>query len=335
MTQHPGLELMLAQMRSQCPDALSTLDTAGPAAALIAASIRRTNRLVLYAMGGSQHVNRIVEPLYRDLGIDTRALNASEALLSPLPDESRTAIIVSQSGESGEIVELLQRSAGQEERFALTLEGDSTLAKHAVASIVAAGGTEKAFAATRSIVLTIAMHGAILEALGFPQDELRAVLAKDMPADIKAADAALAGSVAYIFAGRHAMAGVAESASLSMMELARVPTIGFEGGQFRHGPFEVLKPGLGIILFRSAGPDAPGVTQLATVPRDAGCKVVLFDASGAGPIDGCTHVSLTLGTGLGAAMSMILTLQNLNIAVARRFIPEGIGTPQRTTKVTA
>lgn len=334
MSQHPGLDLMHVEMGRQCSDALATLDAARPIAERIAESIRRTKRLVLYAMGGSQHVNRIAEPLYRDLGIDTRAINASEVLMSPLPDGPRTAVIVSQSGESGEIVELLQTPAGQEERFGLTLESGSTLAKNVKAFIAAAGGTEHAFAATRSIILTVAMHGAVLEALGAPQDQLRAALAA-APASIEAVDEALAGSDAYIFSGRHSMAGVAESAALSLMELARVPTIGFEGGQFRHGPFEVLRPGLAVLLFRSAACDAPGVAQLAKTSVEGGCNVVLFDASGGAAIDGCVHVELPVGAGLGAAMSMLLALQNFNIAVARRLIPHGIGSPRFTTKVTA
>lgn len=336
MTEHPGLDLMYDEMRRQGPDALATIEAGAPVAVRIADAVRRTGRIVLYAMGGSHHVNRIAEPLYRDLGWDARALNASEALLSPLPEAARAALVVSQSGESGEIRDLLKRGPGREERFGLTLEGDSTLARSARASIVAAGGTERAFAASRSIVLTLAMHGAVLEALGAPQDALRASLADAAdPAAIDAADAALAGVDATIFAGRHAMAGVAESAALSMMELARVSTIGFEGGQFRHGPFEVLRPGLGVVLFRSLGPDRAGVAPLAEAAVAAGCATVVFDASGDAPPAGTVHVPLRRGEGLSAAASMILALQHLNIAVARRTIPNGIGTPQRTTKVTA
>jgi fructoselysine-6-P-deglycase FrlB-like protein len=114
-----------------------------------------------------------------------------------------------------------------------------------------------------------------------------------------------------------------------------VPTIGFEGGQFRHGPFEMLRPGLGIVLFRSAGPDASSVAALARAPAEAGCRVVVFDASGEEAIPGVVTVALRQARGLGAAAAMILALQHLNIAVARRTVAEGIGTPQRTTKVTA
>ena len=52
------------------------------------------------------------------------------------------------------------------------------------------------------------------------------------------------------------------------------------------------------------------------------------------PIQGCTTLALPRAQGLAAATAMVLALQPLNIAVARRRIPEGIGTPLRTSKVT-
>ncbi|WP_448664100.1 hypothetical protein ACG3SL_05315 [Sphingomonas sp. CJ20] len=139
MSVNPGLALLRAEMARQCRDALATLDASGAVAAEIAASIRATGRLILYAMGGSQHVNRIVEPLYRELGVDCRSMIASEALMAPLPDSRRTALIASQSGRSGEIRALLATPAGAEERFGLTLEPGSTLARAARAVIVAEG----------------------------------------------------------------------------------------------------------------------------------------------------------------------------------------------------
>ncbi|WP_448664101.1 hypothetical protein ACG3SL_05320 [Sphingomonas sp. CJ20] len=159
------------------------------------------------------------------------------------------------------------------------------------------------------------------------------MLGADAPVDIAAVDAAIAECDAFVFAGWHVMQGAAESAALSMMELARVVTIGFEGGQFRHGPLECLRPGLAILLLQSAGPDRGLVRQPAEAAIAAGCRVVLIDAGDA-PVPGALTVPLPVNRGLAAAVSALLTLQHLNIAVARRCIPNGIGTPRFTTKVT-
>lgn len=335
MSNHSGLALMEIEMGRQCADALQTLNDPGGAVSEIVGSLKQTGRLILYAMGGSQHVNRIVEPLYRELGIDARSMIASEQLLAPMPDVARTALIASQSGESGEIKQLLATPVGQEQRFGLTLEANSTLARSVRGSIVAAGGTEHAFAATRSIVLTLAMHAAVLEALGASQGALKAVLAEDRAPDMNAVADYVKACDVFVFAGWHVMQGTAESAALSMMELARVPAIGFEGGQFRHGPFEFLRPGLAITLLRSSGPDKALAAPVAETAVQAGCSVVLLDTSGEPAPVGCQHVVLPTNQGLAASVSVILALQRLNISLAKHHIPNGIGTPRFTSKVTA
>jgi fructoselysine-6-P-deglycase FrlB-like protein len=334
MIDHPGVHLMHVEMARQCGDALASMQDAKPGATLVAQASRDAGRLVLYGIGGSHYVNRMVEPLYRAAGIECRAMSPSEALMAPLPDARRVALYVSQSGESGEIVELLARPAAQDRRFGITLNPGSTLGRSVELAIVGAGGPENAFAATRSIVLTLAIHGAILEALGQGMDGLRAVFAADAPAEIGAVDAALVGSEVILFSGRHVMQGVAQSAALSLMELARVPAIGLELGQFRHGPFEFLRPGVAIVLLRSAGPDGPSVAPVAQSALDAGCTTVVFDAADGKLPAGCVCLALPRSAGLAAAAHMLLALQRLNIAVALRRIPTNVGAPLRTSKVT-
>lgn len=334
MAEHEGLRLMEIEMAKQCADALATMDGAEAVAARIAEAAGETGRMVLYGIGGSHYVDRMVEPLYREAGIECRAMSPSEALMAPLPAAPRVALFVSQSGESGEIVELLNTPAGQDRRFGLTLNAESTLGRSVEASIVAAGGPENAFAASRSIILTIAMHAAILQALGQSQDRLRAVFEADTFADMSGIGDKIAKVDVTLFAGRHVQQGTAQSAALSLMELARVPAIGLESGQFRHGPFEFLRPGLGIVLLRSAGPDKDSIAPIAKTCVAAGCETIVLDASGGEPLEGCTCIALPTNSGLAAATTMLLSLQRLNIAVARHHIPDGIGTPRFTSKVT-
>ena len=258
----PGLVLLKREMARQRDDAVATLAAVRPLAQEIAKSIRATGRLVLYGMGGSHNVNRAAEVLYRALGIDARTLVASEALLAPLPSSPRTALLVSQSGGSGEIIELLGRPAGEEQRFGMTLDGNSPLAK-AIPSLVAVGGPEVAYAATRSTLLTVVLHAALLDALGVPTTAVKAEIAK--PAVLLPADLArtLAASDITVFVAQHALQGIAEGGALATMELARRPAVALEGGQFRHGPTEFLRPGAAVVLLRGAGPDKDKIPALA------------------------------------------------------------------------
>ena len=61
-------------------DCRDSIAGAGQRAAQVAATIRRTGRLLLLGMGGSHAVGRALEPAYRTLGIDAIALPLSEQL---------------------------------------------------------------------------------------------------------------------------------------------------------------------------------------------------------------------------------------------------------------
>jgi Predicted phosphosugar isomerases len=174
----PRPESLLAidrEMARQHADALASFAGNKAVAAQAAASLRKTGRLLMLGMGGSHAVARAVEPYYRALGIDAVSLPVSEQLAAPLPIAGRTIFVTSQSGESVEVVRWFKETGGTDDTFALTLEGGSFLGKAAPA-LVAAGGSELAFAATRSLTLTFALHLAILAALGADPEPALAVL---------------------------------------------------------------------------------------------------------------------------------------------------------------
>ena len=327
-----GLELIRAEMARQHGDALASLSSNQAAAQRLADSLRRTRRLVLLGMGGSHYVNRMAEPLYRAQGIDATALVVSEVLRAPLPAQARTVLLTSQSGRSGEIVHYLGRAPEQEERFGMTLDAESPLAK-AVPSLAGQGGAERAFAATRSLTISLAMHGAVLAALGVDATPLVQALQKPPQPSVSAAVDALVPCKAVVYSGRGVLAGVAEVAALGLMELARMPAFAEEGGQFQHGPLEMLGEGIGVVLFRPAGPDAGAAIRLVEVSRAAGCGVVVYDASGDAPIEGAVTIAVPRVDGLAAAAALFPAMQETMIGVATRRVSQ-VGEPVRSTKVT-
>ena len=123
----------------------------------------------MLGMGASHAAARIVEPLYRGLGVDAIALPLSEQLTAPLAIADRSVIVTSQSGESAEVGRWLETEASADNVFGMTLDGDRCLPA-TVPSLVAAGGVETAFAATRSLTVTLALHLAVLARLGVDPD---------------------------------------------------------------------------------------------------------------------------------------------------------------------
>jgi fructoselysine-6-P-deglycase FrlB-like protein len=327
-----GLALIEAEIDRQHPDALASFARADMVAAQIARNARETGRLLLIGMGGSHFVNRVAEPVYRSLGLDTSAVVASEILAQASPDLPRTAILTSQSGASGEILQLLARPAGQERRFGLTLGADSQLTK-AVPSLIGVGGVERGFAATRSLLISLTLHAAVTVALGLsPADTLAKLLSPPAP-DVDEAVEHLTAFKTFIFSGRAELAGLAESGSLCLMELARLPALALEGGQFRHGPLEVLSPEVGVVIFRPAGAMAASAIAQVKVCLEAGTRPIVVDVSGEAPVEGSLNLTLPRATGLPAAISILPGLQQLLIRVAGKRVAH-LGEPIRSSKVT-
>jgi fructoselysine-6-P-deglycase FrlB-like protein len=326
-----GLQAIDREMVRQNGDAIASFENAGERAKAIATSLRETGGLLLLGMGGSHAVNRAVEPLYRALGIEAIAVTLSEQLGMPLAIEGRTVLITSQSGESAEVLRWFSETGGSENTYGLTLEATSFLAG-AAPCLVGAGGTELAFAATRSLTVSFALHLAVLAALG--EDPARALAVLSAPAanDTTAALAAFENVATVVTSGRR-LQGLAEALALGLTELSRTPCFSLEGGQLRHGPMEMLGPKVGVVLFRGHDETADLVTAMAVSAVETGAPVVVFDASGLAPVEGATTLSFAPATGLAAIFSILPVAQRFMIAFAEARV-DNAGTPVRSTKIT-
>jgi fructoselysine-6-P-deglycase FrlB-like protein len=215
--------------------------------------------------------------------------------------------------------------------YGITLEGSATLGR-TVPSLVGAGGSERAFAATRSLTITPALHLAVISALGHDAEPALAALRARVRLDVTEAIKLLKPVRAVIFSGRR-LRGLAEAAALSTMELARMPAYALEGGQFRHGPLEALGPSLGAVHFASDETAAALVGSLARDTAAGGSPTVVFDTSGSDAIHGDLVLRFPKASGLAASLTMLPTAQRLAIGLAGQRVSD-VGVPVRTTKIT-
>jgi fructoselysine-6-P-deglycase FrlB-like protein len=326
-----GLVAIEHEMARQAADARATFENARPTAEQIAASLRKTGQLVLLGMGGSHAVGRGVEPFYRALGIDAVTLPLSEQLGTPLRTEGKTILVTSQSGESAEVLRWFAEGGATADTFGLTLEEDATLAR-TVPSLIGAGGSELAFAATRSLTVTFAQHLAILAALGEDPAPALATLAAPAVSSLEPALAAFAPVRSVVTSGR-LLRGLAEAIALGVAELSRLPAFALEGGQLRHGPMEMLGPDVGILQFRSDETTAGLVAVLSADAAAAGSPVVVLDSSGAEPAPGTVTVAVPKASGIAAIFALLPLAQRFMVAFAASRIAD-VGTPRRSTKIT-
>ncbi|HEY1382516.1 MAG TPA: hypothetical protein VGF43_02820 [Dongiaceae bacterium] len=326
-----GLLAIDREMARQHDDALASVEAAADVAKQVADALRVRRRAVLLGMGGSHAVNRMAEVEYRALGVQAFAVSLSEYLYSPFDLADSIVIVTSQSGESAEVHRMLGAIAGHPAAYGMTLEANSALAR-ALPPLIGAGGTEHAFAATRSLMITLALHLSVLSALGLDAKAALDVLRARVRLDVTEAVKLLRQCKAVVYSGR-ALRGLAEAIALSTMELARMPAYALEGGQFRHGPLEMLKAELAAVHFCA---DEPALSLVAGLARDTvagGSPTLVFDASGSEEVRGDLILRLPKAKGIAAIFSMLPTAQRLAIGLAGQRVSD-VGVPLRTTKIT-
>ena len=331
MSKSTGLAAIEREMSRQKDDARSSFLNARDRVQEVAAAVRRSEGLLLLGMGASHGLNRAVEPLFRTLGIDAVAVPLSEQLDHPLSTAGRSVIVTSQSGESAEVVRWLHQSSPQTDSFGLTLDPGSTLAR-ALPSLIGVGGVETGFAATRSLYVGVALFGAVLGALGADTSGLLATIDSSDDPDITQAADLLGGVRSIVTSGRQ-LRGLAETLALGFAELARLPCFALEGGQFRHGPMEMLGPDLGAIFFRGADATGDHVLGLAEAVAAAGAKTIVLDTSGKRHAVGCVTISAGHRDGLAALSALLPISQRLMVRFASARVAD-VGLPQRSQKVT-
>ena len=112
-----------------------------------------------------------------------------------------------------------------------------------------------------------------------------------------------------------------------------MPSYALEGGQFRHGPLEMLGPELGAVHFCA---DEPAVSLVAGLARDTvagGSPTLVLDTSGSDAIHADLIMRLPKASGIASIMSMLPTAQRLAIGLAGQRVSD-VGIPLRTTKIT-
>lgn len=310
-----------------------------PLAPLLSA---RYDRVVLTGMGSSHSA---ALPTWRRLvaaGIPAWWVDTGQLLDSTELVTGRTLLIAtSQSGASGEMVELLHRlsSARPAALVAVTNDPASPLAAASDAVLELHSGPE-ATVSTKSYLNTLQAHqrlvglvtGAVVDD---PWESVKAIESFTVPDTLYqvARDHVATDDARLVFVGFGDHAATALYSGLITKEGAKVAAEGFIGGQFRHGPLELAGPGLTAVVFGGAetDPARESTRQLAADLVAAGSRVLAVGmprVAGVDSIDAALE-SPTAQLSLGAVVAQHLTVA---IARARGITP---GTFRYGSKVTS
>lgn len=210
------------------------------------------------------HLNRF--------GIATQKIETSE-LIHYLPnflERPGFCLVISQSGESIEIQRLVKaiqrnRDVGMKTPalVSVTTEPGNTLSNQSDLALYTGAGPEvgvatKTFTSTMGLLhligrcLTGTLDSSTYAELSQIADYQQATLQK-WPTWIAPACECLESVKTYAIVGRGPSQAAVDDGALVLKESLRMMAHGFSGGEFRHGPMEMLTSDLGVILFNTPG----------------------------------------------------------------------------------
>ena len=242
------------------------------------------SRIILTGMGSSDFIAGSGAALLQGVGLSATAVNAGELLHYGAFPEDVLWICISQSGESYEIVQLLPHLGRV---IAITNEEDSTLGRRADVLLLTRAGKEE-MTSTKTFVTSWQAMVTLADEFGGRSRQ------RDWNAVAEAVEGALRldvspaidliGNAPFMqVVGRGPAIAAARQSALMWMEAAGMPASAMCGGNFRHGPLEMVRNGLAVtVLSHSTGATW---TQSLNLARDIlryGGKVVMVSDRPAG-----------------------------------------------------
>ena len=225
----------------------------------------------------------------------------------PLLKPDSLLVCVSQSGESAELVRLIDRlpAGGRPTIAAVTNGSANTLAAAADIALDTCAGEELG-----PSTMTFVGAMAVLEALtGDPPLERAALEMERLLADPDGAadhlSAWIDGRPTLALVGRGSARAAAEMGALTLKEAARFPAESMQAAQFRHGPLELAGPHLAVLVIATEPDTRPLELKLAGELAAAGAAVLVVSQDGDCP-EGAEAIPVgPLSGGLAAAAATV------------------------------
>lgn len=252
-------------------------------------------RLIFFARGSSdsvatygRYLTEIAAGRPAALGVPSLA-----TLYRTEPDLRDTvAVLVSQSGNTGELVEVAAwaRRCGAR-TVALTNTAGSPLAATCDDALVTTAGVERAVPATKTYLTALAataiLVGAacseaagrmLLTALAAVPDEIAALLTATLAApELGAASQLLADSHGLVVSSRGLCLATGAELALKFTETCRLPSLGLSSADLQHGPLAALGPTVPLVVAApSTGPTLAGLLATLRAARTAGAPSVVL-----------------------------------------------------------
>ncbi len=251
----------------------------------------KLNNILFTGMGSSFFAPYTASCILSSFGIASNNINAGELLHYHLPRLKPDTLLVciSQSGESYEVVKILEKKHPGIKCIGITNEEKSTLANKSDLVLLSKAGNEEMTSSKTYVSTLLVLHifsqvisgswsqesvaglNTIIEAVSRLIDRREKWLSSVMT---------FLGQPHFVqIIGRGPSYSSVLQGSLMVMEAARNPAAGMLGGEFRHGPLEMAKNGFRAILLAPIGDTFDQSVKLAADITKFGGRVVLITNS--------------------------------------------------------
>jgi glutamine---fructose-6-phosphate transaminase (isomerizing) len=290
--------------------------------------------VVFTGMGSSLFAGYPAQAFLTSLGIRALVWETAELVHHHMKAlHSDTLLVaVSQSGETAEILRLLDALPKKFRLVAVVNVEESTLAKRADLMLPMMAGPQ-ASVSTRTYMCSVAALMYLAHAIaGKPSRPLSSALMRIVDAQERILDrrsvtgpptAAFFGEPPYVaLMARGADLASAYQGAQMMKEVARLAAEPISAAQFRHGPIEILNPAHRYVLFARKGKTGKFVLKLAEDIRSHGGRVLMLTDFPFGHMTGTRVIPVeSVALGLGTLVDT-LHIQLLVHDIALRERPE-------------
>ena len=289
------------------------------------------DKIIMTGMGSSYSACMNAASSLRRLGISCLAQPTSQLLHYELDGlrENTLLVVVSQSGRSGEIVELMEKLRVPCKVIGITNDKNGPLEQRADLFMDMHVQPEQAVS-TRTYLAPAVATEMLADAITGGSEEAfygrvhSGILAlresiQDFFAMEKKLEDFLQLPPYVTLIGRGFDLCTVDAGALFIKEVAKYPSIPFDAGQFRHGPFEMLGENFCALIFATEGPGCRMQLGLAQDIAERGGKaVVITDSDEAKDSEGILVLRQRYASQELACLGNILPVQCFGNYIAKR-----------------
>jgi glucosamine--fructose-6-phosphate aminotransferase (isomerizing) len=248
----------------------------------------RFSHVLFTGMGSSFFAPQSASCLLSSYGIPSHTVNTGELLHYHHSTIRKDSLLtfVSQSGESYEVVKMLEKISGRATCIGISNEKESTLARKSEVILLTHAGAEE-MTSTKTYVSTLLVLTIFSKVLAgkWETDSIPALKAAIEAVETLINDQKewLAPAVEFLgrpqfvqVIGRGPSFSSVLQGALMFMEASRNPAAGMYGGEFRHGPMEMAKKGFRAVVFAPLGDTYNQGIRLAEDITKFGGRVLLI-----------------------------------------------------------